>query len=129
LFPPAGLEMRAAVANYAAYLAGDDAWMLGRFVLPIARLEEFEEARLALGGSDATRWRLSGLTGGDAIADVTRAMEFNSRGGTGAIVDSLEVKLSTVDDVRRVAGRLPGDMELYVEIPVTDDPAALVKAI
>jgi hypothetical protein len=130
LFPPASLEMRAAVANYSEYLDGVDAWMLGRFVLPIARLEEFEVERLAVGGAEATRrWRLSGLTGADAIADVARAIEFNRRGGTGAIVDSLEAKLSDVDDMRRVAARLPGDMELYVEVPVADDPQALVRAI
>jgi len=130
LFPPAGLEMRAAVANYAAYVGSDDAWMLGRFVLPIARLEEFEEARLALDGQLASRrWRLSGLTGGDMMADVALATEFNSRGGTGAIVDSLEAKLSTVEEVRRLAARLPGDMELYVEVPVHEDPATLIRAI
>ena len=129
LFPPASLDMRAAVTNYAEYLGSDAAWMLGRFVLPLARLEEFEAERLALGGdSGARRWHLSGLTAGDAIADVSAASEFNGR-GAGAVIDSLEARLSTVDDVRRVAARLPGDMELYVEIPITEDPAALVKAI
>jgi hypothetical protein len=29
LFPPAKLDMRPAVENYAAYLAGPDAWALG----------------------------------------------------------------------------------------------------
>jgi hypothetical protein len=130
LFPPAGLDMRAAVTNYASYLASDDAWMLGRFVLPLARLDEFEGERLAMEGEHgARRWRLSGLTGGDVMSDVALATEFNSRGGTGAIVDSLEAKLATVEEVRRLASRLPGDMELYVEIPVADDPAPLVRAI
>src|SRR6185437_5209246 len=41
LFPPAGLGMAAAVANYRRYRAGADAWALGRFVCPAARLEEF----------------------------------------------------------------------------------------
>ena len=44
LFPPAELPMRAAVARYASSRSGEDAWMLGRFVLPLARLEEFEHA-------------------------------------------------------------------------------------
>jgi len=40
LFPPAALEMDAAVRNYEAYLRGPDAWALGRFVVPAARLED-----------------------------------------------------------------------------------------
>src|SRR5688500_1293567 len=34
LFPPATLDMQAAVARYARYRAGERAWMLGRFVVP-----------------------------------------------------------------------------------------------
>ncbi|MDF2772824.1 MAG: hypothetical protein K0S86_2319, partial [Geminicoccaceae bacterium] len=40
LFPPAQLDMPGAVAEYAAYLASADAWALGRFVVPAARLDE-----------------------------------------------------------------------------------------
>src|SRR5512139_850165 len=41
LFPPAARPMPEAIAEYAEALAGPDAWMLGRFVLPAARLAEF----------------------------------------------------------------------------------------
>ena len=44
LFPPAGLDMRAAVGNYARYAAGPWAWALGRFIVPVSRLEELERA-------------------------------------------------------------------------------------
>ena len=44
LFPPASLAMAAAVANYDAYLRGEYSWILGRFIVPVARLEEFEKA-------------------------------------------------------------------------------------
>ena len=43
-FPPATREMRDAVANYATYSESAEAWMLGRFITPVARLEEFERA-------------------------------------------------------------------------------------
>lgn len=39
LFPPASLELEPAFANFLAYHDGPDAWMLGRFVVPISRLE------------------------------------------------------------------------------------------
>lgn len=57
LFPPAGLSMQAAVRNYAAYRAGPHAWMLGRFVVPLSRLDEFRAA----GGSPD--WPLAVLDG------------------------------------------------------------------
>jgi hypothetical protein len=128
LFPPASLDMRAAVANYASYLASEEAWALGKFVIPIARLPEYEAARRAAYDHEEGSWRLSGLTGGDTLADITRAAEFNVRGQCG-VIDALEAKLGTVDDIRRVASRLTGDMELFVEIPTRDDPLPLVRAI
>jgi hypothetical protein len=40
LFPPAGLSMAEAVRNYARYRDGEHAWMLGKFVVPEARVHE-----------------------------------------------------------------------------------------
>jgi hypothetical protein len=42
LFPPAKLTLDEAIRNYARYRQGDDAWMLGRFVIPAARLMDLE---------------------------------------------------------------------------------------
>jgi hypothetical protein len=42
LFPPASLPLDSALRNYARYRQEPDAWMLGRFVVPAARLEELE---------------------------------------------------------------------------------------
>jgi hypothetical protein len=43
LFPPAKLPLEEALANYQRYREGPDAWMLGRFVCPAARLKEIPE--------------------------------------------------------------------------------------
>ncbi len=40
LFPPASLSMRDAVRNYEKYRESEQAWMLGRFVVPAAKLGE-----------------------------------------------------------------------------------------
>lgn len=40
LFPPAKLPMDAAIRNYAAYRTEPEAWMLGRFICPAAKLAE-----------------------------------------------------------------------------------------
>ncbi len=42
LFPPAKLPLDESIANYAAYRSGEDSWMLGRFIIPAARLGELE---------------------------------------------------------------------------------------
>ena len=44
LFPPAALSMDDAVAEYARWRRSPEAWMLGRFVLPAARLAELGRA-------------------------------------------------------------------------------------
>ena len=44
LYPPASLPMTEAASSYDAYRRGPDAFMLGRFVVGAARLEELAEA-------------------------------------------------------------------------------------
>ncbi len=39
MFPPAGLSSEAALANYKRYRESEQSWMLGRFVVPAATLE------------------------------------------------------------------------------------------
>ncbi len=38
MFPPAGLDVAAAVTHYAGYLESNDGWMLGRCIVPVAQL-------------------------------------------------------------------------------------------
>lgn len=45
LFPPAKLPLEEAVAKFAAYRAGADAWMLGRFIIQASRLKELDAHR------------------------------------------------------------------------------------
>ena len=42
LFPPAQLPLDQAIRNYARYRQEADAWMLGRFVIPVSRLLEWD---------------------------------------------------------------------------------------
>jgi hypothetical protein len=65
LFPPAALDMHTSVDNYASYRTGNQAWMLGRFICPASRLEEFEAAAAAHLTPDAP-WPLSILARGGA---------------------------------------------------------------
>ena len=40
LFPPCSLALEPAMRNQASYTRTDDAWMLGSFVLPVAKFED-----------------------------------------------------------------------------------------
>jgi hypothetical protein len=129
LFPPAGLDMDAAVRNYATYRSELHAWMLGRFVVPVARLDEMHDASAKAGVLDGEHhWRLSALGGADMAGDVARIREFNAS-ATGLVVDALEVKASDAAEIRRMSEATPPGLRVYVEIPVEEDPRFLVGAI
>ena len=136
LFPPAQLGMEEAVGNYAEYLAGPHAWMLGRFVVPASRLDEFElaAARHLPQGEQSRPWRLSALVGGDLRSGVERMLEFNCShwGGseTGhAVIDAAEVRAATESELASVMAQLPRNFRCFVEIPVEPDPESLVAAV
>ncbi len=130
LFPPAALDMPAAVRNYASYRAGDDAWMLGRFVVPIARLAEFDAARQALATAESREWRVSGLCGANAAGDIAVAVAFNASHTGVASVDSLEARLSTVRAIEiAAAASARASISLYAEIPAEPDPDPLLEVI
>lgn len=48
LFPPASLPLGEALAEHERARASEDAWLLGRFVVPASRLAELGDARLEL---------------------------------------------------------------------------------
>jgi hypothetical protein len=135
LFPPAGLEMSAAAGNYAQYRAGEAAWALGRFILPVSRLSEFEAAakdHLPIQPA-AQPWQLSALAGPDLARDLDQVKAFNLRptsvGSAAARIDTLEVKASSVGIIEDTMHRLTGDLQVYFEVPIDQDPTGLIAAI
>ena len=120
LFPPARLDMPAAVANYAAYRGGPDAWALGRFVVPAAELPAFAAAAADHHprAGDAAPWRLSAVAGGDLARDTAAVADYNREHlDAGAAVDAIEFRAASSDDVRRAARLLPGGVVGYAELP------------
>ena len=124
LFPPAQLGMAEAMTAYAEYLRGPHAWVLGRFVVPLARLAEFGEhaARLLPHGDNSPPWRLAGLAGDDLKADVQRALEFNCRHWAGsesghAVIDTIESRLGAGAGPADLRASVPDAFTLYIEVP------------
>lgn len=132
LFPPAALAMGDAARRYAAALAGPDAWALGRFVVPAARLGELAAELRAMGAAPAgRRWRLSALGGAALGADVAAIRAFNERHSApdgGAVVDAIEWRPASVDALAADARVLPHGLTGYAELPPDGDPTAAVEA-
>ena len=136
LFPPAGEDMRPALENYAGYLNGPDRWALGRFIVPVTRLSELEDAAgdlLPRGRSDEP-WQLAVLTADDIPAAVKQIEEFNRRHEPGskrgqAIVDVVELKASTGDQIIGRRRELPETLTAYFELPLGGNVAPLVERL
>lgn len=136
LFPPAAEDMRTAVENYATYRAGPDRHALGRFIVPLARLEEFEAAsRDVIRRGDASQpWRLSVLVGADTRAASERMLKFNCHHWSGsedghALIDVVELKASTVEAIEDQHGNLPSFFQRYFEVPLDGSMEDLIKSI
>lgn len=127
LFPPASLQMANAVREYREHRGSPDAWALGRFILPAARLDEFREAV----GASGERWLLSALLGSDIEEDLGRIAKFNEESvavAGGPKVDTIEVKATSIRDVERADELVKHRYDMYVEIPAMEDPDDLIAA-
>ncbi len=139
LFPPADLALELALQNQAAYLRSTDRWMLGAFILPIAK---FADARVQLAQFDrehplqisalgpktekAAEFRAALETAAEAIKEFTAA-------GQGAVaIEQFEMPLPAgpIDNSLGAARAILGDRSLRVfwEAPAKDAPAA-IKAL
>jgi hypothetical protein len=134
LFPPAALDMATSVGNYSRYIAGPSAWALGRFILPAARLPEFETLATPWFSSSPTQlWRLAALIGSDIAADIELISGFNrkygGRSGARALIDTVELRATSASAIQSTMAQLPPNLQAYLEIPIEENPAELIVAI
>ena len=130
LFPPAGLEMRAAVANYQDYRGSPDAWALGRFIVPADRLHELEEASGHY--PHGATWQLSVLVGPDLGGDIAQIADFQRRhAGTSPrmAVAAVELKADSGSAIQDTMLRLPQGLPVYFELPIRNDLPELVATV
>lgn len=142
LFPPAALDMPAAVRNYARYRAGADHWMLSRLVLPVARFAEFEREAAALLPRNRDlphpdSWPITALVAGadDPALDRDLAIieGFNERHAArdegGALVDSIELKAGSPAGLEKALDLVPANIFPYFELPWNQDVRGAVTAL
>jgi hypothetical protein len=134
LFPPAELELPAALANYRSYQGSPDAWALGRFVLPAARLMELaallrRDCRLPepLAGQGLP---LS-VVFGAATAEAMTAVEGFEREaeGAGARIEAVEAKAGSESAARTLLASIAPRWKRYLEVSLGDGSEAVLDAI
>ncbi len=133
LFPPAKLSMAAAVEAFNRALMGEHEWMLGRFICPASRLDEFErEAAVLLPGTQGTSgyreraaaiepWRVSVLIDTPLESSLAAIAAFNERHDDPARglahADMIEIKVARPGEIDPIIDRLPEDLFPFFEFP------------
>jgi hypothetical protein len=126
LFPPAALPMDEAVRRYATYRVGAHRGMLARFVVPVARLEEFAHAAATVHNATDGPWGLSVLA---SVADAPTLAAFERAHSGLARIEVIEAKASDEKTIAALAEAYGTRRLVYVELPVALDPGPLVAAL
>lgn len=134
LFPPASLEMEAAVDGFRAARASSESWMVDRFICPAGRLEELVAVLAPTMTADEDPWRLAVTAGpgwtGSLNRDAGAVRTFAATVSTAAQVDLVEIRVP--DEVASNPSRLAAeaadvlrafDALVFFEIPWQSDPA------
>ena len=130
LFPPSQISMPEAVINYATYRNSNYGWMLGRFVAPVARLDEFiDSARDFISRDGNSQWPLAVTAGEDINDTIRKVREFNRVNAPGVIADVIEVKANTVSKIENTVAALPDEVTAYFEVATGDAFADLIMAL
>ncbi|HEY1987785.1 MAG TPA: hypothetical protein VGG85_20395 [Terracidiphilus sp.] len=108
LYPPAHLEMHAAVRNYLAYRRSPHACALGRFVVDLDRVDELR------------------ATAGDRIPDIKLSVLATPKSDwkilsrllqDRVMIEAVESKASSLADIERIIWNVPRGLEIYLEVP------------
>ena len=148
LFPPAALDLPAAVGTYAEARTGPDAWMLGRFVVPAGRLPDLDAHAERFASGPPWRFSVLGLTPSDgadwldaARQSLDAARAFDGRHDGRTACDRFEIKLPpdlarTTDPLADALGELDAAYRdgggvgprAALEVPFLEHPDAVAPA-
>jgi hypothetical protein len=130
LFPPSQLSMPEAVINYATYKNSNYNWMLGRFIVPLGRLNEFyESAREFISRDAKSAWRISVVAGEDVFDTIRQIEDFNATTPAGVVCDAIELKAASGSKIENTVGALPRDITAYFELPLDDKLDDMISAL
>lgn len=120
LYPPAGLNMHAAVRNYLSGRQGKHGYALGRFVVDLNRIEEFR----SVAGGSAVDVQLSLIVPPDQ--DWARVAEIID---AGLRIEAVEFRAGRVEEAAIYRKHVPSGVTSYLEVPVDSGGWGFVDAI
>ncbi len=130
LFPPSQISIPEAVINYAMYRNSNYNWILGRFVVPLGRLDELVESAKDFFSRDGKgAWHLTVIASDDIHDTVRRVEDFNARNAPRIICDTLELKASSQEQIVLLTNAVPPNFTNYFEIPINEDLPDLVSTL
>jgi hypothetical protein len=109
--------------------------MLGRFIVPVARLTEFEQAGAEFLPHEGDEpWPLSVLIGDTLDADIDRVFAFNQAHAEDptaglAVIDAIELRADGPRSIDRAMGVIPEQLTPYFELPHDSDLRGLITAL
>ncbi|HEU4687730.1 MAG TPA: hypothetical protein VFS23_05180, partial [Vicinamibacterales bacterium] len=118
LFPPAQLPLADALAEYRRALAGADAWMLGRFIVPAVQLSVLADA-VVRDAHDGRGWTVSAIVREHMDEDAAAVQAFNQRAANQHVrVDTIECRPSSSDSITWLAKTFSPAFTVHVEVGV-----------
>ena len=118
VFPPAQLPLADALAEYRRALAGADAWMLGRFIVPAAQLPALADA-VVRDAHDGRGWTVSAIVREHMDEDAAAVQAFNQRAANQHVrVDTIECRPSSSDGITWLAKTFSPAFTVHVEVGV-----------
>ncbi|MBT9314823.1 hypothetical protein [Leptothoe spongobia] len=117
LFPPAALDLSAVIAAYEHYSKTPHRWLLGRFVLPLSQLPQFEICLDQLDQQYAAAfWPLSIVLEPSlqALERLAPWLEKQNR----FTISALEFKVGGVEAIAPLLPHLPPHSDLFFEVPL-----------
>ena len=118
LFPPAQLPLADALAEYRRALAGADAWMLGRFIVPAMQLSVLADA-VVRDAHDGSGWTVSAIVREHMDEDAAAVQAFNQGAANQHVrVDTIECRPSSSDSITWLATTFSPAFTVHVEVGV-----------
>jgi len=121
-FPPANMPLPEALAEYDRARASAEAWLLGRLVISIDALSDFERLAVPFVGRDSQHpWDLSVIVTGNDPNQFDRMRAFERQLAGEARVAAVEVGPVPASSFGGIVRSLPSNVEVFFETPLHED--------
>lgn len=134
LFPPAQLSLPDAVATYDRAQASPQFWMLDRFVIPVARLDELSQILLTASEEPQVSkpWSLSVILSKNWATELEQLHQIRETASQQSFqvrIHALEVAPLPPSEIEQVCLKLPAETEVFFEIPFETDLKPYLKIL